>query len=330
VNRTSKRVNAGTPVEYCYDHADRLTSASDPLEPVSVAAGTLAYDSHGNTSRLGDEVHTYDVAGRHVRTGPAPGASGVPTVAYVRDASNGIVSRSVDGVVSGRYGSTVAGAPSVVLNASNQPISATVGLLGGVSHSYDPTVAAVNGSWHHPNLTGHRVAVTNTSGAKVGSTTVYDPDGMLVAGVLPDDKPGSFDAAWHGGGGVNLEHQAGVHPMVQMGARQYSPILARFLSVDPVEGGSANDYEYAMGDCVNNEDLDGRMVKFKWPRCWWEGVEVVLTAAGIAVAVSSWVIPGLHWAFAWFWVAVAVRSFYVALDNYSKCMKRTQRKYRGP
>jgi hypothetical protein len=47
---------------------------------------------------------------------------------------------------------------------------------------------------------------------------------MLVAGVLPDDKPGSFDAAWHGGGGVNLEHQAGVHPMVQMGARQYSPI----------------------------------------------------------------------------------------------------------
>jgi hypothetical protein len=58
---------------------------------------------------------------------------------------NLIVSRSVDGVVSGRYGSTVAGAPSVVLNASNQPISATVGLLGGVNHSYDPTVAAVNG-----------------------------------------------------------------------------------------------------------------------------------------------------------------------------------------
>jgi YD repeat-containing protein len=145
VNRTSKRVNAGTPVGYCYDHADRLTSTSDPLEPVSVAAGTLAYDSHGNTSRLGDEVHTYDVAGRHVRTGPAPGASGVPTVAYVRDATDVIVSRSADGVVSGRYASTTAGAPSVVLNASNQPISATVGLLGGVNHSYDPTVAAVNG-----------------------------------------------------------------------------------------------------------------------------------------------------------------------------------------
>ena len=42
-----------------------------------------------------------------------------------------------------------------------------------------------------------------------------------------------------------------------MGARPYAPALGRFLSVDPV-GGSANDYEYAMGDPVNNFDLDGR------------------------------------------------------------------------
>jgi RHS repeat-associated protein len=99
--------------------------------------------------------------------------------------------------------------------------------------------------------------VTNTTGAKVGSTTVYDPDGMLTAGALPDDKPGSFDAAWHGGGGVNLEHQTGLHPMVQMGARQYSPILARFLSVDPIEGGVHNDYGY-VADPINESDLTGR------------------------------------------------------------------------
>jgi hypothetical protein len=42
-----------------------------------------------------------------------------------------------------------------------------------------------------------------------------------------------------------------------MGARQYSPLLGHFLQVDPVEGGSANDYDYVSADPVNMVDLDG-------------------------------------------------------------------------
>jgi len=45
-----------------------------------------------------------------------------------------------------------------------------------------------------------------------------------------------------------------------MGVRLYVPAMGRFLQVDPVAGGSANDYDYAGQDPINAFDLDGQ---------WW-------------------------------------------------------------
>jgi RHS repeat-associated protein len=59
---------------------------------------------------------------------------------------------------------------------------------------------------------------------------------------------------WLGAKSRRTELPSGV---VQMGVRSYVPALGRFLTRDPVFGGSANAYEYASGDPVNNFDPEG-------------------------------------------------------------------------
>jgi RHS repeat-associated protein len=75
-------------------------------------------------------------------------------------------------------------------------------------------------------------------------------------GGIPDNSAGNFDYGWLGSNERPIEH-AGSLATIEMGARQYVPSIGRFLQVDPVERGSANDYDYAGGDPVNGFDLSG-------------------------------------------------------------------------
>jgi len=45
--------------------------------------------------------------------------------------------------------------------------------------------------------------------------------------------------------------------LILMGARPYDPALGRFLAIDPIDGGSLNNYDYAGQDPINGYDLDG-------------------------------------------------------------------------
>src|SRR6266851_1849833 len=45
--------------------------------------------------------------------------------------------------------------------------------------------------------------------------------------------------------------------LILTGARPYDPSAGRFLAIDPVEGGSLNNYGYAGQDPINMFDLNG-------------------------------------------------------------------------
>ncbi|MEV7280409.1 DNRLRE domain-containing protein [Streptomyces sp. NPDC093111] len=84
--------------------------------------------------------------------------------------------------------------------------------------------------------------------------------------VLRQDEYGntvSAATARYGWQGATQRSSESLTGAVLMGVRLYDPALGRFLSVDPVAGGSANAYDYAFADPVNQTDPDGRWSRYR-------------------------------------------------------------------
>ncbi|WP_169813716.1 PA14 domain-containing protein [Nocardia pseudobrasiliensis] len=130
-------------------------------------------------------------------------------------------------------------------------------------HMQAPTPGQTN--WSYPNIHGDVLFTADGTAARSAAIYLYDPYGQNIDPAtgaigdipIPSTAEGGMDFGWLGQHQLPIEHLAGAQA-IEMGARTYLPVLGRFLQVDPVAGGSANDYDYANADPINNTDFTGK------------------------------------------------------------------------
>jgi RHS repeat-associated protein len=226
-----------------YEYDPAVTAGVDQLTkviPSGEQAVPYSYNTDGEVTGRGGDTLVWDGRGRH--TG---GTFAGVTVSYGFDAAGFRRQRSAGGqttryLLGGVFETNAAG--TVLLTDIDGP-------AGDLAH-YAGLPAEANVSFRYYDGHGNLAATADLQGNRTGQTR-YDPFGSPLEPLPANTTVERFTGRW------DKKHDT-TSQLIEMGVRPYDPALGRFLAVDPVEGGSANNYDYALQDPINVYDLDGQ------------------------------------------------------------------------